>query len=340
MPVVRTLHNRGANIVIAASAEVLFTPTGDVGRWSRSLTYSARRYAAEAAPINKRPRWAHYGKPLKQTMRSTTKYRPNELRVFSAVGSTAPHAYYVDQGTQDFMAKILPPWTRGGASLYEHTWKPSYNSQPVGEIAVRGQAGQHFFDKGLDRAFAQAHLLDTVVPGGPRMAAAERALPSGIADFLGNTPWSVAFQFQLEQWRAWRDAAYRSSMAFHDDGAFARRRAAATRLRGEKTRRPTVSPETKREQSRKRTAKYRAANREALNAKRRKSLEKPINDKGDRGKRLFDSVAEKNAVALTAFLHRNKTAYVISKGNGFVVIGRRGRPGGVKIPYASMYSLI
>lgn len=256
MPVVKTLHNRGANIVIAASAEVLFTPSGEIGGWARRFTNSARRYSSEAAPINKRPRWAHYGKPLKQTMRGTTQYRPGQLRVFSAVGSTAPHAYYVDQGTSDFNAKILPPWTRGGASLYEHTWKPSYRSQPLGKIRVSGQKGQHFFDKGLDRAFAQSHLLDTIVPG-PGMAAAELAMPEGIADFLGNTPWSVAFQSQLEEWREWRDRAYRGGKPFRSGNAFDRRRQAQTRFSTPKPRRTVRTADERREQSRKRSQAYR-----------------------------------------------------------------------------------
>lgn len=214
---VRKIRNRGANIVVEAHAEVLFAATGDVGRWQNRMSQRVRSFAAQAAPRNKRPRWAHYGKPLRDTFTATTKYQEGNMRVYSAIGSSAPHAYYVDQGTGVFNgsgpypAKVLPPWQRGEGSLYEATWRPNGpNGKRVKPVMIKGQKGQGFFAAGLARGFRSMRLRSFQVPGegGPKIANAMAAMPTGMENFKGNTPGDGAFVAQLKQWREWRDEAW------------------------------------------------------------------------------------------------------------------------------------
>lgn len=218
MPLVRRIRRRGANIVVEAHGEVLFAATGDVGRWTNRFSQRVGAFARQEAPSNKRPRWAHYGKPLKATITATTKYDEMRMRVYSAIGSSAAHAWYVDQGTGVFNgsgpypAKILPPWTRGSASLYEHTWRPAgqAGTKRVRTVMIKGQKGQFFFDKALDRGFRSMRMRAFQVPGegGPKISAALGSMPTGMENFSGNTPNSGAFRAELNQWREWRDAAW------------------------------------------------------------------------------------------------------------------------------------
>lgn len=220
MVLVRKIRSRvsGKGIgVIEANAEVLFSATGDVGRWQNRFSQRARAAAAAAAPSNKRPRWSHYGKALRTTFTATTKYQPGRMKVYSAIGSSAPHAYYVDQGTGvhagngPYKAKILPPWQRGEGSLYEHTWRPGgEGGRVVRPVYIKGQEGQGFFDKGLRRAFQSMRMRSFQVPGegGPKIAAAVNSIPSGLLNFAGNTAADGAFRQQLDDWREWRGNAW------------------------------------------------------------------------------------------------------------------------------------
>ncbi len=221
MPLVKVLRKRGANIVVTANAEILFTRTGDVGRWANRFSQKIRAFAAEEAPTNKRPRWSHYGKPLKSTMRASINYDPARMRVDAAVGSVSPHAYYVDQGTGvyagrgPYAAKILPPWTRGGPSLYESTWRPGTETSsrgvrlkdPIGPVMIKGQKGQGFLDAGVRRGFTAMRLIESAT-GTPGMTEALSSFPTGLEGFAGNTEADGAFVAQLQQWREWRDAAW------------------------------------------------------------------------------------------------------------------------------------
>lgn len=220
MVLIKRIHNRGANIVVEANGEVLFAPTGDVGQWTSRFSRAATRFSAEYAPTNKRPRWSHYGKPLKTTFTSSTVFQPGRMKVHSAVGSTSPHAYYVDQGTGVFAgngpykAKILPPWHRGSASLYEHTWRPGGpGERRVKPVMIRGQRaaneGKGFFDPGLTRAFQYMRMRSFQVPADGKITAALGSFPEGLANFAGNTEASPGFVAQLEVWRTWRDEAWR-----------------------------------------------------------------------------------------------------------------------------------
>lgn len=212
---VRRIRNRGANIVVEANGEVLFAPTGDVGRWTNRFSQRVRAFTEQEAPTNKRPRWGHYGKPLKSTMRASTTYQPGRMKVYAAVGSTAPHAYYVDQGTGiyagngAYKAKVLPPWTRGDPSLYEASWRPNGpGGKRVKPVYIKGQKGQGFFDAGLKRGFRSMRLRAFQVPGDAKITEALNSIPTGLAGFLGNTPPTAGFVASLEEWRTWRDAAW------------------------------------------------------------------------------------------------------------------------------------
>lgn len=215
MVLVRRIQNRGSNIVVEANGEVLFAGSGDVGRWTNRFSQRARSFAQAEAPSNKRPRWAHYGKPLKQTFTASTTYQPTRMRVYSAIGSSAPHAWYVDQGTGiyngsgPYEAKVLPPWQRGEASLYEATWRPGGpGTRRVSPVMIKGQKGQGFFDAGLRRAFQSMRMRAFQSPGDPKITGALNSVPTGLLNFLGNTPADGAFVASLQEWRMWRDEAW------------------------------------------------------------------------------------------------------------------------------------
>lgn len=221
---VRKIRNKGANLVVTAYGEVLFMPGGELHGWTRRFGNNVQKFAAEAAPTNKRPRWGHYGKPLKASMVSSpARFRQTGsggARVHIAVGSTAPHAYYVDQGTKSFNAKILPPWQRHSPTLYEHTWKVPEKGQDeegrgnidwaeIGTIRVRGQRAQHFMDKGVKRAFQFMGNRAAQVSTDPKVQAAAASFPHGLSEFKGNTPADMFFMTSLLEWRRWRDEAFR-----------------------------------------------------------------------------------------------------------------------------------
>lgn len=219
MAVVRRIRSRGATITVEANAEVLFMPGGQVNNWANRFTGRIRAATIAEAPRNKRPRWSHYGKALHTTIVSA---RPrfwgngrDKQRVYGAVGSTALHAWYVDQGTgiyngsMPYKAKILPPWQRGEGSLYEHTWRPTGpGGKRVKPVYIKGQKGQGFFDKGLRRAFQSMRMRSYQVPTDPKISDVLNSMPTGLDNFKGNTPADGAFVAQLEEWREWRDTAW------------------------------------------------------------------------------------------------------------------------------------
>lgn len=220
MPVVKRIRNRGATITVEANAEVLFMPNGDVHNWTNRFTGRIRAGTIAAAPRNKRPRWSHYGKALHTTIVSA---RPrfwgngrDKQRVYGAVGSTAPHAPYVDQGTGTFAgrspwkAKVLPPTTQGGGNLYEHTWRPGGpGGKRVKPVYIKGQRAQNFFDKGLRAAFQSMRLRSAQVAGEAKIGNVLNSMPTMMENFPGgNTPANAAFIAQLEEWRQWRTEAY------------------------------------------------------------------------------------------------------------------------------------
>lgn len=217
MPRVEFIRGRNVKGYVEAHGEVLFEPGGDVYRWQNRLTKRVRAATIAAAPTNSRPRWAHYGKPLKDTIKATGRPRRgiNKFHLYTAVGSTAGHALYVDQGTGVFggngpyPAKILPPWQPGSPSLYEHTWRPGGKGR-VAPVMIKGQPGQHFFDEGLARGMASMRMRSFQVPGegASGVSGVLNSAPGGLAGFLGNTVADGAFIASLTQWREWRDEAW------------------------------------------------------------------------------------------------------------------------------------
>jgi hypothetical protein len=241
MPLTRVLRSRGTTVTIVASGELLFTPTGSIARWNRSLSNKVRGAAAQEAPANKRPRWGHYGKPLKSTMRASTDIDAATMMAHAAVGSVAPHGYYVDQGTGvyggggPYPAKILPPWQAGGYRFYEHTWRPGGGKSTVKPVMIKGQRGQGFLDAGLARGM-RAMRIPPGVPGvgGSAIGRALSKFPEGLENFAGNTPVDAAFMAQLTEWRAERDAAWNAEREAKSRAAQARydaKKRAAAELR-------------------------------------------------------------------------------------------------------------
>lgn len=208
MPITKVVRRRGATTTVQANAEVMFLPGGSIHRWQVRIATAVTRATAFAAPTNKRPRWVYNGKRLKNTFNSRTEMDAKNMRAVSVVGSSAAHAIFVDQGTGSYQAKILPPWVRGGGSLYESTWRPSPNSAPQGTITVRGQRAQGFFAKGLKRGMESKRLPSVEVPDSA-IAGRTRPTPTHLlASVLGGEPNDMAFRAQLEQWREWRDRAF------------------------------------------------------------------------------------------------------------------------------------
>lgn len=216
---VRRIRSRGANVVVEANGEVLFAPGAQISNWKNRFSQRVRKATEAYAPTNKRPRWGHYGKPLKSSFKASTSTRLTKGGGFFyiAVGSTAKHAYYVDQGTgiyngsSPYKAKVLPPWQRGEGSLYEHTWRPGGpGTRRVKPVYIKGQRGQGFFDKGLKRGFQSMRLRSFQVPGEgvSGMAGALSSFPTGLANFKGNTAADAGFIRSLEMWREWRDEAW------------------------------------------------------------------------------------------------------------------------------------
>lgn len=225
MPLVKKIRTRGGvNMVVMANAELLFTPSGELSRWKNSLSQRVRHAVADAAPRNKRHRWSHYGPPLKKTIKASSdiKISAGGGRIFVAVGSSAPYALFVDQGTRDFLAKILPPWAPMSPSLYEHTWKVPVNDgideetgkatiafEEVGRIRVRGQAAQHFFSRGLTTGMTEMGLHGGIGAQNP-IGIIERPFPEHLADFVttGYDGSNALFMKNLDEWRKWRDLAW------------------------------------------------------------------------------------------------------------------------------------
>lgn len=294
MAVVERLKGRNVSGVVEVHAEVLFAPTGQITNWSRRFSLNARSKASAYAPSNKRPRWGHYGLPLKQTMRATTDSEMTRGGGYtvSAVGSTAPHALYVDQGTDGFYAKILPPTTHGGDDLFEYTYRPP-GSPAWGiwkEKYVSGQEGQFFFDRALE---------DTLLQMTGRSITKRGGIVPIIADFTATSPFSPGnttsasspgFLTQLEEWRTWRDISYRRRRAEAEA-----RRSPESRARedAERARRREAARENRREKARERARQWRKEKGNAR-AKDSRAFIKAMRDKYGSSNVLTDTLKRKD----------------------------------------------
>lgn len=320
MPLVRRIQGRNANIVVEAHGEVLFAGSGPVGRWTNRFSHRVRAASAGYAPTNKRPRWAHYGKPLKSTFTASTTYQPGRMRVYAAIGSSAPHAYYVDQGTKGFNAKILPPTSHGGSDLREATWRvpnPATGGtrqtwSEIGTIPVSGQRAQEFFARGLARGFQSMRMRSYQIPADPRISGVLDSIPTGMTGFKGNTPADGAFVAQLQEWRADREAAWRATRPAKPRRARTPRRATAEQRRRW----------------------WREAQQRARDRARDK---KKSTDKDKSG---YTTVAAKKAAALAAFKQRYPGVKIISQNpaKGVTVRNQKGQQ--TVIPWSDLYKFL
>lgn len=267
MPKTKVVKNGRSTIWVEAHAETLFTNTGDITRWTRIFTNRIEAFTREFAPGNSRPRWAHYGPRLRSTFDGAVHPYPYGLSVGAAVGSSADHALYVDQGTgvyagrSPYRAKILPPWHRGSPSLYESTWRPG-NRARVRQVWIKGQKGQHFFERGLERAFQSMRMRSFQLPDDPRVTPAQVMAAQKLMGFLGRFQSSSAFVGELEQWRAWRDAKWSSGGDLGPTGRVRGRRSLSRRAEKPRARlskpRRRKDPAEVRENAARRAKEYRA----------------------------------------------------------------------------------
>lgn len=328
---VRRLKRRGVSITIEAHGEVLFDEAGDVGRWTNRFSHRVMEATKGFAPSNKRPRWAYYGPALKETFRASTSYQPVRMRVYAIVGSTAPYAIYVDQGTSSFNAKILPPTRYGAPNLYEWTYRPGYGDHPLGKIRVRGQRAQHFFDKGLKAGFQSMGMRSYQLPGegvsgltGP--GATSLTGIEGVLDAIAAN--AGGFRVDLAQWRAWRDAAWaiesrrrspRLSRPRHRSTPAEKRALSAARSRRYRERQKAKSPAVRTRAKKATTNKSRITH----------------NKKGGHG-----SVQDRQAAAIDAFISKNPKAVIIRRNPGGLVVRspRTGKP--VQVSWSKLFGLL
>lgn len=217
---VATLRKKhGTNIVVVARAEVLFAPGADVPNFRRRLIARIKEAASQLAPANgDTGRWAgrrtmrpHPGPvTLKNSFRGKTERTSSPLTIRGGITSLAPYAHFVDQGTGiygtggPYRAKILPPWSEGSGSLYEHTWNPGGHGA-VAPVMIQGQRGQKFMDAALKAGMQSMRLRSYQKPG---EGASPRGISEGIADTIAGFNGSSGRPPALETWREWRDDHY------------------------------------------------------------------------------------------------------------------------------------
>ena len=268
MPLTKVVQRRGSRVVIEAYGEVLMTPAGNVGVWMATLSRAITAATKRAAPSNSRPYWGHYAghKRLAESITSSTEYNPALMQVNSVVGSSAPYALFVDQGTgvyaghQPYEAAILPPWTRGDASLYEATWRPGgVGTSKASPVMIRGQRAQKFFQKGIKFGMLSMGVVPHTKPMDPA-ASLKNSTPSNLPGAA--PPQMSLFRLQLEEWRIWRDTAWGEGRMLGRDGGgssnYARRMTAAKRSKAQK-----ASRKTTRKPPAKKTAKPKATQKPA-----------------------------------------------------------------------------
>jgi hypothetical protein len=359
MPVVRRIRRRGATITVESHAEVLFMPGGSINGWAAKFTGQLRARTIKNAPTNVRPRWGHYGKPLKQTIVSA---RPrfwgngkDRQRVYAAVGSTAPYAYYVDQGTGiyggsgPYPAKVLPPWSHGDASLYESTWRPGGpGTRRVEPVMIKGQRPQFFFDKSLRETMHHMRLSAFQVPTSPKITDAMNSVATGLENFLGNTPADSGFRASLEEWRAWRDEAFSRGEALNRSRynaaaalkAHNRRAAAKQKARGELPDNVKAFLATKAAADRRKKAQQEALRkqREAKALGKKRQAEKEERDRRALAKRAAARTFEKARLKAYQYMHAIEKAYPdaqvqISKDKSMIRVHYTGPGGEVRNEY-------
>lgn len=266
MVVARTLKGRKTHGAVVVYAEVLFKEGADIPRWKKRLSARVRARASDFAPRNKRPRWAHYGPPLHSTMRSNTRTRMTAGGgyVSSGVGSTAHYSVYVDQGTKDHTATILPPWEVFSPTLYEAAWNPHGAGAPLGPIKIRGIEPTLFMEKGLDAALISMKLRAHQFGGNGGINWDNSYFLMHTPFFAGNTPVDLGFKASRAEWREWRNEAW----IVRNENRRANRRRAARNARTEERRRKWREERRKNRERNKQRERDRQKQRDAERAKR------------------------------------------------------------------------
>lgn len=235
---VRKFRKRHAKVIMESNGEVLAAPGTDVSRWMNRFRQRVRARTIAAAPSHnyaERPLRPHPTTPLKKTITSSASKRvsPRGFFLYAAVGSYSEYALYVDQGTGIFggngqyEAKVLPPYSKSNPmSFYEK--KPGSKAR----VFIKGQRGQHFFEKGLASAFRSMHLRSIRLPG-EGVGAVRQAATSFPENLFGagNTPGpgDTTFVDRLEQWRQWKADAYAAESAARATERQARKKPSGTR---------------------------------------------------------------------------------------------------------------
>lgn len=215
--------------MVEAHGEVLFAPGTALTNWKIRFSKNIISQVSRAAPrFNSSTRYPqrtyrpHPGPHLKDSFRANTK---TDIKVgggvyYIAVGSRSPYAIYVDQGTGvyagrgEYVAKVLPPFTEGGHTLYER------DPRDPDRVTISGQRGQFFFKEGLDNAFQIMRLrsVDLPVEGISGLSKRGVAFPENLFG-SGRTPNDAGFQARLRMWREWRDEHYARQVALSEKTA-------------------------------------------------------------------------------------------------------------------------
>lgn len=347
MTLVKKIRKRGGtNLIVTANAEILFNPNSEISRWNNSVSQRMRYAIGRHAPTNKRHRWSHNGVPLRKSIKAATdlKVLPGQGGMaYFAVGSNKPYALFVDQGTQSFEAKILPPWRPGSPSLYEHTWKvpevADYDNSgraiiqwnEVGKIRVRGQRARNFFAAGLDEVMRRDIGVE-INELGKSIVGQTRTFPERLAQFVttgynGDNP---AFMANLEQWRIWRDSAFSHNIPLGENRPLTvereRREAIYNRKRASRQAKyeadSTARSNRRRENRREAQARYRRRQGQMTRAEYRRNNEQVKERKSAQARdRAFQAAGVERAKWLRAH-----PGYRISgsNSNGFFVVDAKG----------------
>lgn len=204
---------RGSAVIVNAFGQALFRPGTDVSNWNRRLSNIVTAQTRLAAPSHdyaKRPLRPHpWLKTLKETITSTSRTEITEGGgiFWTAVGSSAPYAAFVDQGTNGQAAKILPPWSPGSPTLYDSAWVNPATGRPVGPKLVPGQRAREYFAAGLQRGFETMGLRSIEAPGsGETLTSFPETLAAEVT--TSDQPYAPS----IAEWRRWREDAFWARM--------------------------------------------------------------------------------------------------------------------------------
>lgn len=284
MATARAVQGKGVRGFILVDGTGLMAPNADISRWKKRMQYRIVTNAAMLAPSHNyalRPLRPHPGGRLKDSFIASQEYRRTTGRgfyMYSGVGSTSPYSTYVDQGTQPYLAKILPPWNRNSPTLYEHTWQEHPGDTPIGPVPVSGQKAQYFMQRALEKAMLSGGMRSVGVPD----SSISNMLPTGARDFemfggSGATVADFAFTTRLREWRSWRKEGWTNE----SNKKYAQTRLSKYRdwARSERLRRDKQEARNRAREQVRRDEREAAIRASAEEAERRKGTRKQIEDK-------------------------------------------------------------